>query len=296
MKLYVKGLFFVFILWNCTAFADVIRMNNGDIHLGKANVTNPESIEIETFGKKIYVQQKDIRSIETDITSVESTHVEVILPDDSILRGQIKNYDDEIGVFLKTSFGEITIPAVGVKQIYDTNQRTHYYGDMFMVSLTGGYYFPFSNLGSNFDADFLAGLTCETNLRVVRGLAIGVHGLFLPMEYTLSEHVTYKGYGMMGRISYRYGDLLFSSMVVLNRIIPFAGIEAGGMYITVKDERNIAPLEMRNALSFAGVVFAGADVMVVRGIALRLEGGVFSLYQGSVYPAFFCSGGINYLF
>ncbi len=296
MKSYQKIFVLLLLFLLNAAYADVIQMNNGDIHLGRANVTNPESIEIETFGKKIYVQQKDIRSIEADITSVESTHVEVILPDDSILRGRIKNYDDEIGLFLKTSFGEITIPAAGVKQIYDTNQRTHYYGDMFMVSLTGGYYFPFSNLGSNFDADFLAGLTCETNLRVVRGLAVGVHGIFLPMDYTPSEHVTYRGYGMMGRISYRYGDLRFSSLMVINRIIPFAGIEAGGMYITVKDKRDTAPLDVRNELSAAGTVFIGADVIVWRGIALRLEGGMLSLYQSSLYPAFFYSGGINYVF
>lgn len=296
VKFLINCVIYLFLFLNGTLRADVIKMINGDIHLGTANITNPVKIEIETLGRKIYVNQKDIQIIMPEISSIESVDVEVVLKDDSVLRGNIRNYDNEIGVFLKTSFGEITIPSSGVKNIYSTSQRKRYYGDLLMISAGGGYYFPFADLQTNFDSNFFAGLTLETNLRKARGLSLGARVLYFPMEYTPSENVTYNSYSLTGRISYRYGDLRFSSVPVLNRIVPFTAMELGGMYISVQDKRENAVFEWRNELIPGGFLFLGFDFSLWGGFSLRVEAGAFAAYQKGFYPAFVSSGGITYSF
>ncbi len=87
------------------ANADVIQLKNGEVLLGKASVGDSNTVIIESFGKKRNVRQTDILKIDGDLASLAKEECEVLLSDNSILKGKIKNFDDDIGLLLESAFG-----------------------------------------------------------------------------------------------------------------------------------------------------------------------------------------------
>lgn len=278
------------------ANADVIQLKNGEVLLGKASVGDSNTVIIESFGKKRNVRQTDILKIDGDLTSLAKEECEVLLSDNSVLKGKIKNFDDDVGLLLESAFGAITVPTVGIKRIHHILQRDRYYGKPFNVGLAGGYYLPAGDFKTNFGNGFYANLFAEMNVTRVRGLLLGLDFLYVPMEYTPSSNVSYVSYALGAHVAYRYLDLSMGGIPVVNRFIPYVKAGAGLMYMAVEDSRADAPVELRNEMSPFMTAGAGTDVVLVRDVSLRLEAGVLSIYQSGLYPALTFSGGVVYSF
>ena len=103
------------------ANADVIQLKNGEVLLGKASVGDSNTVIIESFGKKRNVRQTDILKIDGDLTSLAKEECEVLLSDDSVLKGKVKNFDDDVGLLLESAFGAITVPTEGHHRAYITS-------------------------------------------------------------------------------------------------------------------------------------------------------------------------------
>ena len=288
------SLFLLFV--NGITLADVISLKNGEVYLGKANVVDSNTISIESFGSTNNVRQTDLLKIEPQLQTVADIRYEVLLADDSVLKGKLKNFDDEIGLFLETTFGAITVPTRGIKKIYDVQQRDRYYGKSYLAGLTGGYYLPTGNFKSNFGNGYLASAFAETALKSVRGLSIGGDFLFMPMDYTASSDVSYMSYALFAHASYRYLDLRSGTLPVINRLVPYVKLGVGLVYISVEDNRSTALIDVRSEASPVLTCGLGTDVLIVKDVSLRLEAGVLSIYQTKLYNAVTFSGGAVYGF
>ncbi|HPA73224.1 MAG TPA: hypothetical protein PKY31_13200 [Spirochaetota bacterium] len=288
------SLFLLFV--NGITLADVISLKNGEVYLGKANVVDSNTISIESFGSTNNVRQTDLLKIEPQLQTVADIRYEVLLADDSVLKGKLKNFDDEIGLFLETTFGAITIPTRGIKRIYDVQQRDRYYGKSYLAGLTGGYYLPTGNFKSNFGNGYLASAFAETALKSVRGLSIGGDFLFMPMDYTTSSDVSYMSYALFAHASYRYLDLRSGTLPVINRLVPYAKLGAGLVYISVEDNRATAPIDVRSEANPLMLGSIGTDVLISREVSIRIETGILSIVQSKLYNAFMIGGGVVYAF
>lgn len=286
----------MFLMISAVSYSDVIHLKNGEVYLGKANVVDSNTISIESFGSKNNFRQTDLLKIEPQLQAVADIRYEVLLADDSLLKGKLKNFDDEIGLFLETTFGEITVPTRGIKKIYDVVQRTKYYGEPYLAGLNGGYYIPIGDFKSNFGNFYYADFFADFNITRVRGLMIGVDFLFVPMDYQPSQDVSYVSYALAGHAMYRYLDLTSGSIPVLNRLVPYAKVGAGLVYVSVEDNRPTAPIDVRSEASPLLLGGIGTDILVARGVSVRLEAGVLSIVQSTLYSAFTLSGGVVYVF
>ncbi|HXK37041.1 MAG TPA: hypothetical protein VJ553_05675, partial [Candidatus Paceibacterota bacterium] len=73
--------------------ADVIELKDGTVLFGTAVVEGTTGIAISSFGQKRTIPQSDILLLEKDLAAFSATEVEIRLPDRSVLKGKIRNYD-----------------------------------------------------------------------------------------------------------------------------------------------------------------------------------------------------------
>ncbi|MBP7584024.1 MAG: hypothetical protein KBA61_08335 [Spirochaetes bacterium] len=288
------SLFLLFV--NGITLADVISLKNGEVYLGKANVVDSNTISIESFGSTNNVRQTDLLKIEPQLQTVADIRYEVLLADDSVLKGKLKNFDDEIGLFLETTFGPITIPTRGIKKIYDVEQRTKYYGEAYLAGLSVGYYLPTGIFKDNFANFFYTDLFADFNVTRVRGLMVGFDFLFVPMDYQPSQDVSCVSYALTGHAMYRFMDLISGSRFMLNRLVPYAKAGAGLVYVSVEDSRATAPIDERSEASPLLLAAVGTDILAARGFSVRIEAGMLSIIQSKLYNAFTVSCGAVYGF
>jgi hypothetical protein len=111
-----------------------------------------------------------------------------------------------------------------------------------------------------------------------------------------SSEVTYRGYGIALSLAYHYGDWRLLTLPVVNRLTPLLRLDVGGTYLAVADAREDAVLENRNEMIPTASLVLGIDVLLGKGIVLRLEGGAMTLYQRGFYSAVMAGGGVMYNF
>lgn len=272
--------------------ADVIRLVDGTVFLGTAGVQGSEGIRIRSFGDEQTIPQSDILFMGQNAAALAESDVEIRLPDGSVLKGRIRDYDEEIGLLLETYFGTITLPPKGIREIVDPMQRTRYSGVPFQAGLAADYRIPFAELGKNFDNSYAVRANAEWNTYLARGLYVGLEIGYAPMDYVGSANVTYNAIDLEAYGMYRYLGMQLSKGF-LNRFIPFVLAGGGVSYIAVHDERSTAPAERRNELSAILRGAGGVDVRIVRMLSLRVEGGVSATIQSALYPAAYGGLGIT---
>jgi len=262
--------------------ADIIELKDGTIYLGTAVVENPTGITITSFGREETIPQSEILLLSKDLAALSSTEVEIRLPDRSVLKGKIRNYDEDIGLLLETYFGTITLPPRAIEVIQDPVRRTLFFGVPFQAGLTAGFQAPLADMADNFGGSFTLRANAEWNTGLLRGLYAGLEFGWLPLDYTTSTAVSYHLFDLTAYAMYRYlGTQLASG--VLNRFIPFALLGGGVTYITVRDDRPAAPLEIRNEISPVLRVALGADARITSSLSVRAAGGLFAVIQSSLF-------------
>ncbi len=275
-----RVLFLLIIVCRITApaFSDVIRTEDGTIFLGQVASAEGGFVTLDVFGKTIRLTSTALIKMETDYSALSVQPVEIILNDGSVIRGKVKNFDPDIGLFVDLDFGELTIPSDSIRRIQDPAQRNLYYGFPIHVGLTGGYDLTVGPLGASFGPGFLASAFAEVNLPIVRGLFAGldISQFFVP--YLAGRNLSYSVTTATACPIYRYLGFWSSSLPVIKNLVPWFGLGAGIAYIGVSDQ---AAGSSRGEIDLVYSANLGLDFYLSSRLLIRLGGRWLAVQQTS---------------
>ncbi len=144
--------------------ADVIRMKDGRIFIGRVFTVNSDGVILLVFGEKITVQFNDILISDPDFRNLKGRELEIILKDSSTMLGKVQDYDTDVGLLVEIDFGVITVPPDKITSIMDHYQRSKQLAHFMQIGAQCGYYFMIGDLGSVFDINISAHIFSEFNL------------------------------------------------------------------------------------------------------------------------------------
>ncbi len=277
-------------------FSDVIRMQSGDVYLGKITSTDSEGMSIESFGQTIKVLQKDLLSSEKDLATLKKEQSEIKLKDGSIIRGKIENYDEEVGVLVNIEFGALTLPVQSIQEIYNPVQKKFYSGNPIQIGIGLGYYLPAGKLKDTFNPGYNFSLFAEFNSNLMRGLFIGGDLSYFPLDYKNSSQVNYSIFTFQPYFMYRF-LFLRKATSSLRNFVPFASAGFGAGYVLLKNKRSGAAAPERSEMDLAYLARIGCDYQVTDHIIIRIYGGWQTIAQKSdSLNMMLINGGILYSF
>ena len=186
-RMLILLLFFIFTV--PYLYADVIRMQDGHIYLGKAGDSDAFGFSLETFGENKKINHSDVLMKEKDLSALKMQQVEIVLKDGSVIRGKIQDYDEEIGLLLNIDFGALTLPVQNVRAIWDDSQRNFYKGNIFHIGLMGGYYTTIGSFNKDFGNSFNATIFGEFQIPLLRGLYAGVDASYFFLDYKTNANL-----------------------------------------------------------------------------------------------------------
>jgi hypothetical protein len=261
-----------------SVYADVIRMQDGRILLGKVTSTDSQGIVINSFGQSYNVSQSEIAKSEKDFTTLQKQSVEILLKDGSIIKGKIQNYDDEVGILVSIEIGALTLPVQNVKIIEDPDQRIYYNGYPFQIGFSAGYFLPQGDAAKSFDNGMNYSLFFEFDSGLYRGLFWGVDLKWFSLKYSKNSDYSYSM--MSGDIYAMYKFLFFrSSQSLLRHLVPFVSLGGGPAYITLEDKRSDAVQEYYSEVDLKVTASAGLDVMIGSRAFVRIGAQYFIITQ-----------------
>ncbi len=265
------------------AFAEVITLDDGSIYFGSIVKRTDSSIVVSALGGKKEISTWSISSMEKDFTNISRKKIEILLEDGSVLKGNLMNYDEEVGILLKTDFGNVTLPYKDAKSISDPVRKKNYEGHGVLLGITGAVYFPITDFGSKFTPDPLFSLFAEFNSYFLRGLYFGVDFTYMMMNYTPNALLIYNSFQLKAYATYRFLQNRNSESAAARMFIPFISFGMGAAFNTLADNRPASAIHRRSEtdLLFTGAV--GLDLNVWGPLLIRLQGGWSGMNDGSVF-------------
>jgi small nuclear ribonucleoprotein (snRNP)-like protein len=277
----MKILTIIIILLACMPamlLADVIRLQNGDVYLGKITNTDSEGVNLESFGRNIKVSHKDILRTEKDMSLLKNQDVEIILKDESNIRGKIQNFDDEVGVLVNIDFGSLTLPAKSIKSITEPSQKEYYAGKPFVIGISGGYYMVNGPLKKNFNDNMLFTIYGEANTDLIRGLFAGVELNYMLMDNKFNSNLKYNIYNSNFYASYRFFNFRTSSGFIRN-FVPYGSFGIGLSYVAANDSRSNVPRKKSSEMDLNYKASLGFDYFLTKSVSLRVSSSWQSILQ-----------------
>jgi len=275
-----KQIIFILILLflGFTLCADVIRMKDGRIYIGRVLTVNPDGVVILSMKDKLTVNFDGILKTDPDFRNLQDRELEVTLLDGSKMLGKVKDYDPDIGLLMEIDFGMITLPLENVKSIMDYAQKRKITAHFMQIGTQGGYYFIIGDLSTIYTSNFNINLFWELNLDFL------LPGLFAGA--TLSYHnvtcIDYIDFSYMLfnlNISGIYRLLIFrTDPGFLRNFVPFAalGVGAAVPMQTVNEETT-----MEFDISFTASL--GVDYYLFDDIFIRLSGTWTTVLQSQLW-------------
>jgi hypothetical protein len=277
-------------------FADVIRLQNGQIFLGKVIRADSQGIVIESFGEQRGLSQADILKNEKDLTTLKTEHSDIYLKDGSVLKGKIENYDEEVGVLVNIDFGSVTLPVKSIKEINNSTQKKYYNGNPVQIGAGGGYYAPAGKMKNTYDAGYNYSIFAEFNSGLTRGLFIGGDLSYFPVDYKDNSKVSYNIFTLQPYLIYHF-LFLRSGTSFIKDFVPFVTAGCGVAYVLMKDKRANTSAPEKSELDFAYSAKIGCDYQVTEKIILRVFGGWQTISQKSdSFNAMLINAGVLYSF
>ncbi len=271
---------FVLMCMPAMLIADVIRLQNGQIFLGKVIRADSQGIVVESFGERREFSQMEILKNEKDLSTLKVEYCDIYLKDGSILKGKIENYDEEVGILVNIDFGSITLPVKSVKEVNNPVQKKYYSGNSVQIGIGGGYFTPFGNLKDKYKSGYNFSLFAEFNPNLMRGLFIGGDLTYFPVDYKASSDVNYNIFTVQPYVMYRFLFLKNSTSFIRN-LTPFASLGIGFGYVVLKDKRAGASSSEKSEIDLAYNLKLGGDYQIKHNIAVRLFAGWQTVTQKS---------------
>lgn len=273
-----KILLLVILLIPSLAGADVIRMKDGRIFIGKVYTVTTDGVVLLAAGEKVTVKFNDIFQTDPDFSNIKTRKIEITLKDDTKVIGTIKDFDADIGLLVESDLGIITLPPDNIKTIMDEEQKRNREAHAVQLGAQGGYFFVVGDLNTIYYNSFSVRVFGELNLSgILPGLFAGANLSFhnLPMiDYT---GFTYLLFDLNLSAIYRFLQLR-SLDNALRGFVPFVGVGAGAAF-PLQSVNGAASLEV----DFAFSGFVGLDFFVSDEFSLRLCGTWTSVLQSQIW-------------
>jgi hypothetical protein len=277
-------------------FADVIRLQNGQIFLGRIIKADSNGIVTESFGEQREFSQADILKNEKDLSTLKTQHCDIYLKDGSVLKGKVENYDEEVGILINIDFGAVTFPIKSIKEINDPAQKKYYSGNPMQIGVGGGYFMPNGKLKDKYKTGYNFSVFGEFNSNLVRGLFIGGDLTYFPIDYKDSSKVNYDIFTLQPYAMYRFLFLRSSSTFIRN-FVPFVSVGFGLGYVVLKDKRDNSSSSEKSEIDFAYHAKIGCDYQIIDNITVRVFGGWQTITQKSdSLNMMLINGGVLYSF
>jgi hypothetical protein len=269
---------FIFLFTSLILSADVIRMKNGRIFIGRVLTVNPEGVVILSLKEKFTVNFNEILKTDPDFRNLQDRELEITLKDNSKMLGKVKDYDPDIGLLMEIDFGMITLPLENVKSIMDYTQQRKTTAHFMQIGTQGGYYFIIGDLSSIYTSNFDINLFWELNLDFLlpglfAGATLSYHNLTC-IDYTDFSYLLFNL-----NISGIYRLLIFrTESGFLRNLVPFAAIGAGAACPLQTVNEDTA---MEIDLSFTASL--GVDYFIFDDIFIRLSGVWTTVLQSEIW-------------
>jgi hypothetical protein len=261
--------------------ADVIRMKDGKILIGKILSIGSRGVEIKALGDIAWYSPDEIVQTEADLKSLKDQYVEITLKDNSVMRGKIKDYDADIGFSMEIQFGVITVPLENIRRIEDPEQRRKSVLNTAQIVAEGGYYFMIGDLAASYSGNPQASLSAEFSLDfLLPGLYAGATAAYDAVTCTVASGCDYLLFDLDAMVMYRF-IFLRAEESFLKRFVPFVGVGAG-LALPIMTYAGTATAEAD--LSIVGLF--GLDFYLSDGFLLRVNGKWTSIAQTSVWYNF----------
>ncbi len=278
-------------------YGDVILLKDGTIYLGTITNISSSGIIIQSFGAARTVRQRDIRKSSKDMQGLQGIEAEVVLKNGSVMKGTIQNYDDEVGLFLKTDYGSLTMPAAGIASVQDTSMRKRYHGPVAVTGITMGCYYPVGPFMNRFKIQPQLSAFVEINSVFARGLFFGLDAGYMFMNYRPDGNIKYDAATLKIYGQYRFLDLRVLSSPA-RYLSPFVAAGAGITYIARRDNRTLSIGSTRkNEMVALYTLAGGLDVFATESLIVRVQVSWLGIQQeSSLMNAFSTTAGIMWGF
>ena len=274
-----------FLLFALPLAADVLFLVDGEILIGDFVSSSSQGLLYKTYKGDVVVFVNALVKSEKSIAALESLPVELILKDNSVIKGTIVDFDEDIGIFIDISFGTLTVPSSAVNKIVDPVQRKRYNGASFQYGVSGGLYYPLGPTAQYFGLSWLASLSLQAIVPGIRGLFWGADVTFNDTNFLQLASTKYYFVSVSPEVSYKLLDLR-TKQGFINIFSPFASLGVGLAYINVSDEMLYPP--SYGNLTLRSYAKIGTEIAITPLVSASVAGYVDILVQG-VDP-FFSAG------
>ena len=258
--------------------ADVIRMKDGRIFIGKVYTVNPDGVVILVNGEKTTVQFDEILQTDPDFSKIKDRKIEITLKDKTKVVGTVKDFDPDIGLLVESDIGIITLPPDNIESIIDPEQERNRKARAAQIGFQGGYHFVIGDLNAIYYNSFDVRTFFELNLdAILPGLFAGISLSYQHLPCVNYTDFTYLLFDLNVSAVYRFIQLR-SLPNLLRAFVPFVGLGAG----------TACPLQIvHDAVSaeidFAFTGFVGVDCYLSDRFSIRLSGTWTSVLQSSIW-------------
>lgn len=261
-----------------SAEADIIRMKDGRIFIGRVYTIARDGVVLLVSGEKLTVQYDEILQADPDFSNLSDRVMEITLKDDSTMRGKIRNYDSDIGLLVEIDLGVITVTPENIKSIMDYTQRSKQRAQTVNIGVLGGYYFMVGDLSGAFSGNFSTRIFGEFNLGfIIEGLFTGIVISYQPLIPVNYDVHSYYLFDFDIYLMYRF-LLLRSSPGILRNFVPFISIGAGAA-LPVRTGNG----ETGTELDFAFSGSVGLDYFITDDFLIRLYGSWMTVLQSELF-------------
>jgi hypothetical protein len=202
-------------------------------------------VVIQSLGSERTIDAGIIERSEQSLNVLQNVPLEVLLKDGTVIHGSIVDYDEEIGVFVHISFGNLALPFPTIEMIQDPSRVVKVKTDDQVIGFSGQWTFTTSD-----DFGSSVGLTgtADFRLRSVPGLYLGTDVFWYPLKYTGNDEVNYNLGGLNAHLLYK-ALWLEDVWRVFGVLVPYAKLGGGAAFVQVNDDRASAAVEQQGSLT-----------------------------------------------
>jgi len=268
-----RGLILIVFLGFLTSLsAEVIFLRSGEILFGDIVSAGSGTITISTFGQEKQILSTDIVRTEPSLSALADLVVQVILKDGTIIKGKIVDFDEEIGVFVDISFGNLAVPSAAVEKIVDPARAASSAPASQWLGVGGGVSFP---LSKDFGMSWGAGVGWEFHTPWLTGLNAGLTLTYDSLAYTTNSQISFANIGLSAYTVYIFNGLLQG----MDLFAPYAGLGAGAVIVQAFDKRPDAAVDQRGLLTGFLSAHLGLEWRLPARFLLRTGGGLDMVLQ-----------------
>lgn len=97
--------------------ADTLVSKTGRVYIGAIQSKTADQTDILAFGKKESIPASDVESSGSSNAMLAGKKLFVTLKDGSMIQGKLRDFSEEVGLYLDSEIGAITIPDAKIAQI-----------------------------------------------------------------------------------------------------------------------------------------------------------------------------------